>query len=131
MLKRDLILVQIEELGKVIAQLIDQRDHGASRTTDVLMETIYDSLRVDKKFLLSHTPGEIHAALEGEDKAGIQRMEIAAKTLIEESYINNDNDKDTLYKAQEILLYVQQHDLTFSIERMNLLDEIQSKLLKS
>jgi len=129
MLKRDFILVQIEELGKVIAQLLGMRDHGASRKTDVLMATIYSSLRVDKEYLLSHTPDEIHAILEREDQAGIQRMEIAAKTLIEDSYINKD--KSSLCKAQEILLYVQKHDRTFSIERMDLLDEIRHLLLKA
>lgn len=129
MLKRDFILVQIEELGKVIAQLLHQRNDGASRKTDVLMKTIYSSLRVDKEYLLSHTMDEIHAILDGEDKAGMQRMELAAKTLIEDSYIYKD--KTSLYKAQEILLYVQKNDLTFSVERMDLLDEIHHLLLKS
>lgn len=128
MLKKDFILVQIEALGKAIAQLIDNRKEGDPDKADMLFETIYSSLRVDREYLLSHTTDEIRIALEGEDKAGLQRMEIAAKTLIEDSYIYND--KDSLYKAQEILLYTQKHDLTFSIERMNLLDEIQKLLLK-
>ena len=45
MLKRDFILVQIEELGKVIAQLIDNRNHGVSRKTDQLIESIYSTLK--------------------------------------------------------------------------------------
>lgn len=130
MLRRDLILVQIEELGKVIAQLIDNRNHGASRKTDVLMETIYSTLKTDKEYLLTHSPEEIRAILEGEDKAGLQRLEIAAKTLLEEGYLNSEN-QSLLLKAQEILLYIQEHDMTFSIERVNLLNEIQHLLLKS
>jgi hypothetical protein len=130
MLKRDFILVQIEELGKVIAQLIDNRNHGTSRKTDQLMESIYSSLRTDKEYLLSHTPEEIRQILEGEDKAGLQRMEIAAKTLLEEGYRIDDNH-DVLSKAQNMLCYIQEHDQTFSLERINLLDEIQHLLAKS
>ena len=129
MLKRDFILVQIEELGKVLAQLIDNRNHGASRKTDVLMETIYSSLKTDKEYLLSHTPEEIRSVLEGEDKAGLQRLEIAAKTLLEEGYLGSDK-QSVLLKAQEIFLYIQEHDKTFSIERVNLISEIQNLLLK-
>lgn len=130
MLKRDFILVQIEELGKVLAQLLDQRNHGASRKTDVLMESIYSTLKVDKDFLLTHSVEEIHKTLDGEDNAGLQRMEIAAKTLLEDYYINS-KDSASLRKAQEILLYIQQHDQTFSIERVNLIDQIKELLPNS
>lgn len=128
MLRKDFILVQIEALAKAIAQLINKRKEGNFDQADRLLETVYSSLGIDKEYLLSHTPDEIRVVLDGEDKAGIQRMEIAAKILIEESYIKNE--KDALYKAQEILLYAQAHDLTFSIERMELLDEIKSLLSK-
>ncbi|MDD2436602.1 MAG: hypothetical protein PHG27_04780 [Massilibacteroides sp.] len=129
MLKRDFILVQIEELGKVIAQLIDNRNHGVSRKTDQLIESIYSTLKIDKDFLLSHTPEEILQLLDGEDNAGLQRMEIAAKTLLEEGYLVDDNH-GLLKKAREILLYIQKHDRTFSFERINLLDETQNLLAK-
>ncbi|WP_085535540.1 hypothetical protein [Massilibacteroides vaginae] len=128
MLRKDFILVQIEALGKAIAQLINNRKEGDPDKAEILLEDIYSSLHINKDYLLSHAPGDIRIALDGEDNAGIQRMEIAAKTLIEDSYIYKD--KNALYKAQEILLYIQKHDLTFSIERMNLLDEIQDALLK-
>lgn len=127
MLRRDLILVQIEELGKVIAQLIDKRLNGGARKTDMLLNTIYSSLKVDSNYLLTHSPEEIRFALNGEDNAGLQRLEIAAKTLLEESYMV-ESDPSVLLKVQELFLYIQQHDHTFSIERMNLLEEIENRL---
>lgn len=129
MLRRDLILVQIEELGKVIAQLFEHRNSKDGRQRQMLLQTIYTSLKIDREFLLSTPTDIIHTTLDGEDKAGLQRMEIAAKTLIEEYYQNN-NDKSLLYKTIELLLYVQQHDLTFSIERMDLLSEAENLLTK-
>lgn len=127
MLRRDLILVQIEELGKVLAQLIDQRNNHSDRNTDLLLNTIYSTLHVDKDYLLSHTPEETQAWLDGEDKAGLQRLEIAAKTMIEESYLS-DTDSKILLKAKEILRYIQEHDQTFSLERMDLLREVENRL---
>ena len=79
--------------------------------------------------MLSHTPEEILQLLDGEDNAGLQRMEIAAKTLLEEGYLVDDNH-GLLKKAREILLYIQKHDRTFSFERINLLDETQNLLAK-
>lgn len=117
-------MVQIEELAKVIARIIDNRNNGTNRTTDQLMQTIYASLKVDKNFLHANTPDAIRATLDGEDMAGLQRMEIAAKTLIEEYHLDK-NDRTSIDKAKELLLYIQKYDRTFSIERMELLAEIE------
>lgn len=127
MLRRDLILVQIEELGKAIAQLIDNRLNGNARKTDQLLNTIYTSLKVEKDDLLIHPAEELHLMLNGEDGEGLQRLEIAAKTLIEESYLSSGTQSE-LQKAKEILMYLQEHDKTFSFERINLLEEIQNRL---
>lgn len=126
MLRKDFILVQIEALGKAIAQLIHNRQEGDPQKDNRLLEKIYSSLTVDKNYLLAHTPEEINMFLNGEDNEGIQRMEMAAKTLIEDFYIHDD--PDALHKAQELLLYIQTHDRTFSLERINLLDEIRDLL---
>ncbi len=125
MLRKDFFLAQIEAFTKAIAKLIFYRENGDTEQADKMLESIYSSLQVDKDFLLSHTPDEIKATLDKEN-TGIQQTEIAAKVLIEDSYLNNDKNK--LYKAQELLLYIQQHDKTYSIERMNLLDEIRKRL---
>lgn len=129
MLRKDFILLQIEAFAKAIAQLITKRKGGDFEQADLLLKLVYSSLGIDKDYLFSHTPDEIRTFLDREDKAGMQRMEMAAKILVEDSYIKND--KASLFKAQEILQYVQKHDLTFSIERMNLLAEIQDLLSKS
>lgn len=55
MLKRDFIMVQIEELGKVIAQIIFNRNANAARKNPELIQTVYSSLKLDQDFLMYRT----------------------------------------------------------------------------
>ena len=54
MLKRDFIMVQIEELGKVIAQIIFNRNsNDGARKNPELIQSVYTSLKLDNGFLLN------------------------------------------------------------------------------
>lgn len=129
MLKRDFIMVQIEELGKVIAQLIFNRNSNGGGRNPVLIETVYTSLKLDRDFLLTTSIDDLRRFLDCEDSQGLSRMEIAAKTLIEDSYIQPDpNNKQTLLRAKELLEYIQKHDSTFSLERIALVEQINGLL---
>ncbi len=128
MLKRDFIMVQIEELGKAIAQLVFNRQNGNNNNENPeIIGNIYHSLKTDLSFLLSHTPKEIEDELNQDDGCGLQRMELTAKVLIEESYLSSI-PIPILNKAQELLYYLQIHDNTYSIERMMLLQEIEHEI---
>ena len=124
MLKRDFIMVQIEELGKVIAQIIFNRNANAARKNPELIQTVYSSLKLDQDFLMTTSPEEILRSLDNEDNGGVLRLEIAIKTLIEDSYLQ----PQILLRAKELLEYLQAHDSTFSLERVNLLNEIEERL---
>lgn len=128
MLRRDFIMVQIEELGKVIAQLIAQRQMGATRRIPEQIQTVYDSLPLDRHMLLTASPEEVRRLLDREDSGGVLRMEIAIKALIEESYLYPDKKQAMLTRAKELLEYLQQTDVTFSFERVNLLGQIEELL---
>ena len=128
MLKRDFIMVQIEELGKVIAQIIFNRNANAARKNPELIQTVYSSLKLDQDFLMTTSPEEIIRSLDNEDNGGVLRLEIAIKTLIEDSYLQPENQPQTLLRAKELLEYLQAHDSTFSLERVNLLNEIEERL---
>lgn len=128
MLKRDFIMVQIEELGKVIAQIIFNRNANAARKNPELIQTVYSSLKLDQDFLMTTSPEEILHSLDNEDNGGVLRLEIAIKTLIEDSYLQPENQPQTLLRAKELLEYLQAHDSTFSLERVNLLNEIEERL---
>ena len=123
MLKRDFIMVQIEELGKVIAQIIFNRNANAARKNPELIQTVYSSLKLDQDFLMTTSPEEILRSLDNEDNGGVLRLEIAIKTLIEDSYLQPENQPQILLRAKELLEYLQAHDSTFSLERVNLLNE--------
>ena len=71
-------------------------------------------------------PDEIELALNQDDGCGLQRMELAAKLLVEESYISAV-PLPLLNKAQELLYYLQLHDATYSLERMMLLQDIEQE----
>lgn len=127
MLKRDFIMVQIEELAKVVLQIITNRNTGATRKIPDMVQSVYNSLKLDRETLLTTSPEDLIARLNQDDEGGIQRLEIAIKTLIEESYLYPDQQKEMLLKAKELLQYIQMHDNTFSLERVALLDEIEKK----
>lgn len=128
MLKRDFIMVQIEELGKVITQIIFNRNANAARKNPELIQTVYSSLKLDQDFLMTTSPEEILRSLDNEDNGGVLRLEIAIKTLIEDSYLQPENQPQILLRAKELLEYLQAHDSTFSLERVNLLNEIEEQL---
>lgn len=119
MLHRDFIMIQIEELGKILAQVLFNRNASqGARTNMGLIQTIYSSLKVDKEFLLNSPLHEIREMMNQKDSCGLQRMEIAAKTLLEESYLSPEPNKTQIRnRAKELLIYVQQNDSTFSLER--------------
>ena len=82
-------MVQIEEIGKAIAQLVFNRNEGNGPDKNpVIIGDSYRALKTDAKFLLNHEPDEIELALNQDDGCGLQRMELAAKLLVEESYIS-------------------------------------------
>jgi hypothetical protein len=124
-------MVQIEELGKVIAQIISQRNANATRKIPEMVQSVYSSLKLDKDFLLNHSPEEIVLALNGEDMAGLQRMELAAKLLLEDSYLHPEEQQTMRQKAKEMLEYIQANDSTFSLERIQLLEEINELIKES
>nr|WP_228100144.1 MULTISPECIES: hypothetical protein [Parabacteroides] len=121
-------MVQIEELGKVIAQIIFNRNANAARKNPELIQTVYSSLKLDQDFLMTTSPEEILRSLDNEDNGGVLRLEIAIKTLIEDSYLQPENQPQILLRAKELLEYLQAHDSTFSLERVNLLNEIEERL---
>ncbi|MDR1455026.1 MAG: hypothetical protein LBJ01_05180 [Tannerella sp.] len=124
MLKRDFIMVQIEELGKVIAQIISQRNTDAARNNPALIQSAYNSLKIDSGSLLHLSPQDIRQYLDGVDGAGLQRMELAAKIMMEDAYLNHGEKEELRLKSKELLEYVQANDRTFSLERAYLLEEL-------
>ena len=102
-------MVQIEELGKVIAQIIFNRNsNDGARKNPELIQSVYTFLNLD-----------------GDDSCGLQRMELASKTLLEESFLLPEaQGKKLRARAKELLEYIQRNDTTFSLERVALLEEI-------
>lgn len=129
MLKRDFIMVQIEELGKVIAQIIFNRNANAARKNPALIQTVYSSLKLNPDDLMNASPADLIRSLDNGDGGGVQRLEIAIKALIEESYLQPEKQEEMLLRAKELLEYLQTHDNTFSFERVDLLDAIGKRLL--
>lgn len=130
MLKRDFIMVQIEELGKVILQIITNRNTNATRRIPELIQTVYSSLKLDRLALMAVPPEELIQRLDNDDNGGISRLEIAVKALIEESYLYPAEEQDMLQRAKTLLHYIQTHDNTFSLERVALLDELEQRISK-
>lgn len=77
MLKRDFIMIQIEELAKVVLQIIMNRNTNAARHTPELIQTIYSSLKLDRPTLMTAQPEELVRRLDSDDNGGILRLEIA------------------------------------------------------
>lgn len=131
MLKRDFIMVQIEELGKMIAQVIFNRNNNTTDRNPELIQDVYDNLKVDRNYLMTTAPDDILRFLDNEDQGGVLRLEIAIKNLIEDGLQQPKDQREMLLRAKELLEYLQAHDTTFSLERINLLNDIQQHLLHS
>lgn len=129
MLKRDYIMVLIEELGKAIAQMVFNRNSGNDGRNPELIRKIYHSLKVEPAFVLTATPEELRRYLDQDDGYGLARMELTAKTLIEESFLSSALASASApvlrQKAKELLEYIQQNDTTFSLERVALLEGLE------
>lgn len=129
MLKRDFIMVQIEELSKVIAQMIFNRNSNGARHNSELIQTVYSSLKIDRDFLLKTSIEDIRRFLDQEDSCGLQRMELAAKALLEESFLLPREENRVLKaKVKDLIMYIQANDTTFSLERVSLLNDIENSL---
>ena len=122
-------MIQIEELAKVVLQIITNRNTNATRHTPELIQTVYNSLKLDRPALMALPPEERIRRLDSDDNGGILRLEIAVKTLIEESYLYPDEEQAMLRKAKMLLEYIQKYDNTFSLERVNMLDELGRRIL--
>lgn len=129
MLKRDFIMVQIEELGKIIAQLISARqlNNNASRSTEALSQ-VYSSLDIEPDYMLEASPEAILARLDEGGRSGLLRLEVAAQALMEDSFLNPVKKEQLLRKAKQLLQYIQMNDDTFSIERIEKISEIDALL---
>ena len=123
-------MVQIEELAKVVLQIITNRNTNAARRIPELIQTVYSSLKLDRLTLMTVPPEELIRRLNSDDGGGIPRLEIAVKTLIEESYLHPGEEQDMLQRAKLLLEYIQTHDNTFSLERVSLLDELEQRISK-
>ena len=82
-------MVQIEELGKVLAQLFDIRHDSNDGKSESLIDTLYTSLKIDKHQALTMDLETLRIKLDQGDHAGLQRMELIAKTMLEESFHNS------------------------------------------
>ena len=122
-------MVQIEELGKVLTQLFDIRHDSNDGKSASLIDTLYTSLKIDRHQALTMDLETLRIKLDQGDHAGLQRMELIAKTMLEESFHNSIEVRALLTKAKDILTYIQKSDQTFSLERVELIDFI-SNLLK-
>lgn len=129
MLKRDFIMVQIEELGKIIAQFISARqlNNNASRSTEALSQ-VYSSLDIEPDYMLEASPEAILARLDEGGRSGLLRLEVAAQALMEDSFLNPVKKEQLLRKAKQLLQYIQMNDDTFSIERIEKISEIDALL---
>ena len=128
MLRRDFIMVQIEELAKVVLQIVTNRNTNAARHNPGLIQTVYTSLKLDHQTLMSEQPDTLVQRLNQDDDGGLLRLEIGVKTLIEESYLRPDEESAILQRALILLEYLQTHDNTFSLERVNMLNELKRRM---
>jgi hypothetical protein len=128
MLKRDFIMVQIEQLAKIVLQIVNHRDTNDTGRIPELIETVYSSLKLDHQRLMTSDPEQLIEQLNQDDMGGLQRLDIAAKTLIEESYIYPEKRREMLLRAKELLEYIQLHDKTYSLERVSTIKEIENQI---
>lgn len=122
MIKQDYLLIQIEELAKKLAQLLDKKKH-LKNDTEILADDCYKDLHLTQQEVQNATAEELT-----EKVPDWQLLELLIKLMLADDRINSDRQQ--IEKAQQLLYFVQERDRTYSFERIKLAETIENLLTK-
>lgn len=135
MLRRDLIMKQIEELAKVLAVIIGLRKAGkGNEALEQIDEALRDFLKLDTALLDAITQEELITELHGKMKLADEQVEIVARMMAERGEVleaNGETGKAQVQYTRSLHLLESLNKLlkaTFSMERMQKIAELKQKL---
>ncbi len=130
MIQQDYLLKQIEELGKVISELISMRQEGSPDRKIEIIDKCYEMIGLNKNELISNSTDEIINYLNKKEIQNLEILESIANIMYEESFmIKNKKDKQTqIEKTYKLISYVDKNSNCFSFQRQQKLNEVSNQI---
>lgn len=135
MLRRDLIMKQIEELARVLAAIIGLRKEGKSNEAlEQIDEALREFLKLDSQRLDAIPQDQLLTVLHGELRLAEEQVEIIARMMAERGAISeSDGEVEKAREQYQRALHLLESlnklpKATFSMERMQAVGELRTRL---
>jgi hypothetical protein len=129
MIRKDYIMRLINELMRVLLEMLFRsRDVSAVRKTEIFTQ-VYDVTGFNRNELLDMTFEEIIGKMKQVDLS-IEKLELIGLTFLNEVQCMNEEHtcrRSLINRSLEILKYVDQNSTCFSLERRNIITDLENE----
>jgi len=131
--KQDYLQRQIDQLGKVLGELLGKitgsgKNPDASETLEIVSQVLNENLDWDIKKLLDIPEDEFVDKIKERQLLDDTNIETLADVLVEVAEHNPSNEEELLKRALLMYEYLEQSNKTFSFTRNQKMGEVQQKL---
>jgi len=131
--KQDYLQRQIDQLGKVLAELLGKitgsgKNPDASETLEIVSQVLNENLDWDIKKLLNIPEKEFIDTLKKNQLLNDVNIETLADVFVEVAEHHSSNKEKLLKRALMIYKYIEKSNMTFSFTRNQKMEEVQQKL---
>jgi len=131
--KQDYLKRQIDQLGKVLAELLGKitgsgKNTDASETLEIVSQVLDENLNWDIEQLLNIPEDNFIDTIKDNQLLDDVNIETLADVLVEVAEHNPSNEEELLKRALLMYEYLEQSNKTFSFTRNQKMGEVQQKL---
>ena len=131
--KQDYLQRQIDQLGKVLGELLGKitgsgKNPDASETLEIVSQVLNENLDWDIKKLLDIPEDEFVDKIKERQLLDDTNIETLADVLVEVAEHNPSNEEELLKRALMMYEYLEKSNMTFSFTRNQKMEEVQQKL---
>ncbi|HKL08448.1 MAG TPA: DUF6483 family protein [Bacteroidales bacterium] len=131
--KQDYLQRQIDQLGKVLAELLGKitgsgKNPDASETLEIVSQVLNENLDWDIKQLLNIPEDNFIDTIKDNQLLDDVNIETLADVFVEVAEHHSSNKEKLLKRALMIYKYIEKSNMTFSFTRNQKMEEVQQKL---
>jgi len=131
--KQDYLKRQIDQLGKVLAELLGKitgsgKNTDASETLEIVSQVLDENLNWDIEQLLNIPEDNFIDTIKDNQLLDDVNIETLADVFVEVAEHHSSNKEKLLKRALMIYKYIEKSNMTFSFTRNQKMEEVQQKL---
>jgi len=131
--KQDYLQRQIDQLGKVLGELLGKitgsgKNPDASETLEIVSQVLNENLDWDIKQLLNIPEDNFIDTIKDNQLLDDVNIETLADVFVEVAEHHSSNKEKLLKRALMIYKYIEKSNMTFSFTRNQKMEEVQQKL---